>query len=93
MTACFAGPSFNLRIGLATGILLLLRRQGGRSEPFVIPWDFMAGCAFLLTNCAGVAAVSFACGRRLPRAYGFAAFALYALYLTFSLALILRMAW
>ena len=91
MTACFAGPSFNLLIGLGTGILLLLQRQGSRSEPLALPFDFLVGAAFLLANCAAVVGVSLVCGRRLPRAYGFVAFVLYGLYLTFSLALILRL--
>ena len=79
MTACFAGPLFNMLIGLGCGFLLVLRDGGATAvalQPLVA-----VGCAFIIALCLALCGASLAGGLRLSERVGWAMMAWYCLYL------------
>ncbi len=88
MTACFAGPLFNLLVGLGAGFWAFLADSGARSAPIAADPVVLAGCAFGLAGCAGVAAAAVAAGGRLPAAMGWAMLGWYAAYMAVVLMVV-----
>ena len=87
ITACFAGPIFNVLVGLGAGFLELLAARGARSVAVTLPPSLLVGFLFLVLNCVAVLAVGIVHKGRIPRSFGYAGFALYAAYLAVSVAL------
>ena len=81
MTACFAGPLFNLLIGLGVGFLALFTDTGTSSAP--VPFDLIVfiGCMFAVVNCLAVVAIAIHYGMKLPPWSGWLMMAWYAIYM------------
>lgn len=83
ITACFAGPVFNILIGLGAGFSALLTKTGnGVANVSDFPPTAKAGFIFLVLNCFMVLFSGLVWHKgRIPRQYGYGALALYATYL------------
>ena len=90
MTACYAGPLFNLLLGLGLGFGTLLGERGARSVAVVLEPTVLAGCLFSLAACAGTAAVALRGGHHLPARFGWALVGWYVAYLAVVMALAMR---
>lgn len=83
ITACFAGPLFNILVGLGVGFLLL-DEDGSEAARVVLPDVIVAGLAFILLNNVAMAAWGIRAGGVVSRKYGYGALALYGAYLVVS---------
>jgi len=84
ITACVAGPLFNLLMGLGAGVLANCSREGTDFLEVGLPTDILVGIVLICTNCAAMIAAG-AYGRgRIPRKFGYLSLALYLLYLVLS---------
>jgi sodium/potassium/calcium exchanger 6 len=85
-TGCFAGPSFNLLVGTGSGFLNL-QYELGRSaiSPVSITPSIRVGFVFIIVNCMSIVVAGYLLGWRLPRNYSFFLFALYLLFIGFSI--------
>ena len=84
MTACFAGPVFNMLVGLGLGFSTLLYSTGRSSFPVRLDTKVGIGIAMLVVYCVAViiaGALPLGGRRRLPREFGYLAVMWYALYL------------
>ncbi|KXZ55820.1 hypothetical protein GPECTOR_2g1371 [Gonium pectorale] len=80
LTACFAGPLFNMLASLALGFgSYFARRRVGHADVQLRP-EVALGCVFLVTYNAVVAATGLANGGRLPERFYLFARAYYATY-------------
>ncbi|CAB9508090.1 Mitochondrial sodium/calcium exchanger protein [Seminavis robusta] len=88
MTACFAGPVFNLLIGLGLGFYSLGAKEGTSSIPVEITGSVRAGFIFVMLNCTAIVGVGvFLCHGRIPKQHGYLALSLYSVYVITSIAL------
>jgi sodium/potassium/calcium exchanger 6 len=88
MTACYAGPLFNMLVGLGVGFWALLVDRHGSSAPVAFDPVVLVGCAFAAANCAGVAAAAARNGHRLPGRAGWAMVGWYGCYLAVVVAVV-----
>ena len=88
MTACFAGPLFNMLMGLGLGFWALLGETRATSAPVRLDPLVLTGCLFIAANCGGLIAVSLAHRQWLPPWAGWAMVGLYAVYLAVALAVL-----
>ena len=89
ITACFAGPVFNILVGLGIGFMSL-NPDGGKTK-VELDASITVGFFFLLCNCVLVLFFGFILNRGIiPREYGYAALVLYAAYILTSLAMQFR---
>mmetsp|Transcript_8008 Transcript_8008/g.20483 ORF Transcript_8008/g.20483 Transcript_8008/m.20483 type:complete len:95 (-) Transcript_8008:377-661(-) len=51
ITACYAGPVFNMLVGIGVGFATLLSAEGKHSTPVELSPGLLAGLSFLITNC------------------------------------------
>eukprot|EP00890_Picochlorum_soloecismus_P005714 jgi/Picsp_1/6143/NSC_03497-R1_cation calcium exchanger 4 len=81
MTACFAGPLFNLLIGLGVGFLALFTDTGTSSAH--VPFDLIVfvGCMFAVVNCLVIVAIAIHNGMSLPAWSGWLMMVWYAIYM------------
>lgn len=81
MTACFAGPLFNLLIGLGVGFLALFTDTGTSWAP--VPFDLIVfiGCMFAVVNCLAVVTTAIRYDMSLPSWSGWFMMAWYAIYM------------
>jgi solute carrier family 24 (sodium/potassium/calcium exchanger), member 6 len=88
MTACFAGPLFNMLLGLGIGFWAFLTDAGKASTTVEFDPVVIVGCGFILVNCAGVVATAVLerPGHWLPVRLGWAMMAWYGLYMAVILA-------
>jgi len=88
ITACFAGPVFNILIGLGGGFTLLSGITGEAEKEVVLTPSVETGFLFLVANCALVLVAGLCvCGGYIPAGYGYAALSLYGAYVVTSLIL------
>ena len=100
MTACFAGPVFNMMVGLGVGFTLRLSDLSAGRVPGVDPKTFegyvpvslppsiAVGLTFMAFNCvAAVFIGNVVCGGTLPKNYGVASLCLYGIYLCLEIAI------
>eukprot|EP00884_Botryococcus_braunii_P009487 jgi/Botrbrau1/1853/Bobra.146_1s0044.1 len=86
ITACFAGPVFNLLIALGGGFLRLIGTDAAGQVPVRLsPLDAI-GAGFLISMCLMVIIVGIVNRWHLPRNTGFAMIGLYVAYLVTSIA-------
>ena len=83
MTACFAGPIFNILVGLGVGFWSLLADRNITSTPISFDLVILIGCIFLMTNCAGIIMMAMANKprHRLSAGFGWFMISWYCLYL------------
>lgn len=88
LTACFAGPVFNLLVTLGIGFLVRLNTFQSKSVAVASNDGIGVGLGMIIANCACVAGAGLVLGGRLPKQFGFFGVSLYALYLVVALALL-----
>jgi sodium/potassium/calcium exchanger 6 len=89
MTACFAGPLFNMLVGLGLGFWALLEEQGVAATAVEMDPVVLTGCVFLLALGAGLVAVSLAHRQWLPAWCGWAMVGWYGLYMLTALFVVI----
>ena len=88
MTASFAGPLFNILMGLGLGFSSLSARSGQGVFQVSIDSSVAVGFLFIAINSAVIIAFGlFFGGGTIPKNYGYVALALYSLYLISALVL------
>mmetsp|Transcript_10638 Transcript_10638/g.25223 ORF Transcript_10638/g.25223 Transcript_10638/m.25223 type:complete len:798 (+) Transcript_10638:335-2728(+) len=85
LTACFAGPLFNLLVGCALGFLLWLRQEQAAFVPARVSTPVLIGGMFILLNCVSLVTIGILNGKRVPRSTGYFMQGVYALYVVVSL--------
>lgn len=84
ITACIAGPLFNILMGLGAGVVSYCTREGADFMEVQLHTDILVGIILICTNCAAMV-VAGAYGRgRIPRKFGYFSLGLYVLYLVLS---------
>jgi Ca2+/Na+ antiporter len=89
MTACFAGPLFNLLLGIGIGFILFFTDTGKTSVAVEFDSIVFVGCIFAMMFCIGVIAISITNGQRLPGWSGWLLMSWYGLYMLVIVAITL----
>jgi sodium/potassium/calcium exchanger 6 len=87
MTACFAGPLFNLLLGLGIGFTLYLTEKDVSSVPVEFDIIVFIGCIFAIINCIGIISIALTHNQRLPKWSGWLMMGWYGLYMTLILTI------
>jgi sodium/potassium/calcium exchanger 6 len=88
MTACFAGPVFNILIGLGLGFSTLAATEGVAQIDVALSTSVVTGFIFVFLNCASILGVGVFLGKgRIPKQFGYLALTLYTLYVVSSIGL------
>lgn len=86
-TANFAGPSFNLLVGVGCGFLSLQNKlQSDTIFPVSITRSIRIGFSFNVMNCLLVIMCAVVCQWRLPYRYSYVFFVLYLAFIAMSLS-------
>ena len=91
MTACFAGPVFNMLVGLSLGVFAYLSANNVRSFPVTLDTKVFIGMVMLVIYCLAVVVVGllpFGGRNRIPREFGYFGVGWYALYILFGALLV-----
>lgn len=91
LTACYAGPVFNMLMGLGLGFLAFMSANHAEYASVKSEKQILLGCSFLIFHCVAVIAVGMMRGFRLPRNFGFFSIALYVVYVGLAISLELLM--
>lgn len=89
ITACYAGPVFNILVGLGLGFLTWIKDSKTRVVPVELPASVAAGAAFVVMNAAGIITFGLLNAGQLPPWYGKFMLAFYCVFLTVSVTLVL----
>ena len=85
-TACFAGPIFNLCIGLGVGFWVLMKSTGKDHIRVELPRNIATGFCFTIVNCGLIVFAGVVIGKgMIGKSYGYVACALYTVYVLTSL--------
>ena len=88
MTACFAGPVFNILIGLGLGFSSLSAITGERELKVELSGSVVSGFVFVMLNCAAIIGVGVFVGQgHIPKQHGYLALTLYSVYVITSVIL------
>ena len=86
MTACFAGPVFNVLMGLGLGFLRLCSARSVASVAVALRPSELAGACLIVANCVGLIVVGVLHRGWLPRWYGGVLLGAYGVFLVVSLS-------
>lgn len=85
-TACFAGPIFNLCIGLGVGFWVLMKSTGKDHVRVELPRNIATGFCFTIVNCGLIVFAGVVVGKgMIGKSYGYVACSLYVMYVLTSL--------
>ena len=88
ITACFAGPVFNILIGMALGFSTLSARTGEAEKEVMIPLSVRTGFTFIVINTFMVVGTGlFVTKGTIPKEFGYLAVGLYLVYVVTSMVL------
>ena len=88
LTACFAGPVFNMLVGLGVGFATRLKEAEGGLVDVRLDAGLKVGFAMILLNTALVVATGVVTRGSIPRQFGFLSLSLYVVYMVLSLAIL-----
>ena len=88
LTACFAGPVFNMLVGLGVGFATRLKEAEGGLIDVRLDAGLKVGFAMILLNTALVVATGVVTRGSIPRQFGFLSLSLYVVYMVLSLAIL-----
>jgi sodium/potassium/calcium exchanger 6 len=88
MTACFAGPLFNILVGLGLGFSSLAGKTGNAEAAVSLSPSVVTGFLFIVVNTGTILTTGLLLGKgKIPKKYGYIALTLYSLYLVTSISL------
>jgi sodium/potassium/calcium exchanger 6 len=88
MTACFAGPLFNILVGLGLGFSSLAAQTGKVEFAVSLSPSVVTGFLFIIANAGTIIFTGLLLGQgKIPVKYGYIALTLYTIYLVTSIAL------
>jgi len=88
MTACFAGPVFNILVGLGLGFSSLAAISGKAERNVSLSPSVLTGFFFITVNAALILTAGLFFGKgRIVKQYGYLSLALYAVYVISSISL------
>ena len=86
ITACFAGPVFNILVGLGLGFSSLAAQTGQAEREVALQSSVLTGFAFIIANCLLILSSGLIFGKgRIIKEYGYASLALYTAYVICSI--------
>ena len=87
MTACFAGPLFNVLLGLGLGFLAYFADSNTSSAIISCDPVVIIGCIFSIIYCVGIVCIAISHGKFLPWWVGWGLMGWYAVYMIVIVAL------
>jgi len=88
MTACFAGPVFNILVGLGLGFSRQFAAMGTSETEVALSPSVITGFLFLAVNAAGILGVGLVLGSgTIPKQFGYLSLSIYTIYLVTSITL------
>lgn len=87
MTACFAGPLFNVLLGLGIGFLFYLTESDMSSVTLEFDAIVFIGCMFAVINCIAIITIAVSNNQKLPQWAGWLMMCWYGLYMALILTI------
>mmetsp|Transcript_18778 Transcript_18778/g.52303 ORF Transcript_18778/g.52303 Transcript_18778/m.52303 type:complete len:797 (+) Transcript_18778:155-2545(+) len=88
LTACFAGPLFNLLVGCAAGFLLWLQQEGAAVVPVRLNLNILMGGMFIVLNCVSLVTIGLLNDKKVPQSTCYWMFTVYGLYVAAMLVVL-----
>jgi solute carrier family 24 (sodium/potassium/calcium exchanger), member 6 len=88
MTACFAGPVFNILVGLGLGFSSLAAQSGNAETSVSLSPSVTCGFVFIVVNAVALLGFGLGFGNgRIPKQFGYTALTVYTIYVISSIVL------